>query len=51
MKREARNGAPQNRDRYEHGVWNDPGSAAQRFALHLARETAAGDSTPGSAPR
>jgi flagellar basal body P-ring protein FlgI len=47
-KREARNGAPQNRDRYELRAWNDPGSAARRFrvapfpgndALNRASET------------
>jgi hypothetical protein len=29
----------QNRDRYELGAWNGPGSAAQRFTLHRARDT------------
>jgi hypothetical protein len=34
-----RSDALQNRDRYELGVWNDPGSAAHRFTLRCIRET------------
>jgi len=33
-----RSGAPLIRDRYKFGVWNDPGSAAHRYALRCARE-------------
>jgi hypothetical protein len=39
VQREAeRSGAPLIRDRYKFGVWNDPGSAAHRYALRCARE-------------
>jgi len=34
----ARSGALQTRDRYKRPVWNDPGSAVHRFALHRIRE-------------
>ncbi len=34
-----RNGALQTRDRYERGVWEGPGSAVHRCALHRIRET------------
>jgi hypothetical protein len=35
------NGALQNRDRRKLGVWNGPGSAVHRFALHRVRDTSA----------
>jgi hypothetical protein len=35
----ARSGALQTRDLYELRVWDDPGSAVHRFALHRIRET------------
>jgi hypothetical protein len=38
----ARSGALQTRDRHKLGVWNDPGSAVHRFALHRVRETLIG---------
>jgi hypothetical protein len=38
MEREAHNGALQTRDRSRLGVWNDPGSAVHRYALHRVRE-------------
>jgi hypothetical protein len=39
VQREAqRSGAPLIRDRNTVGIWNDPRSAAHRFALRCARE-------------
>jgi tripartite-type tricarboxylate transporter receptor subunit TctC len=35
----ARSGALQTRDRYKLGVWEGPGTAVHRFALHRIRET------------
>jgi hypothetical protein len=37
----APSGALQTRDRYELRVWDDPGTAVHRFALHRIRETSA----------
>jgi hypothetical protein len=39
-------GALQTRDRSGLGVWNDPGSALQRYALHRAREKHRGRGLP-----
>src|SRR5215216_7426526 len=45
----SRSGAPQMRDRQEHRVCGDPGSAAHHFVLRCARETQEG--VPGQALR
>jgi len=34
-----RNGALPTRDRYEIGVWDDPGTAAHHFVLRRIRDT------------
>ena len=34
-----RSGALQNRDLNGFGIWNGPGSAVHRFALHRVRDT------------